>query len=219
MAQAETKVVYPILEKELIEFVKKRREEKGTVITSIIIKKAKSLSETIDIRASEACSNTSSLESPEDISTPMWFDMPRDLTIDFKDAHHSHNYYDVTRALKAEGLDVLEIPRGTTSVLQPPDVSVNKPFKNEMRNLYLIQMVEDDMISDHLKAIVENHLNELPIEDTQAEESNHNDSEPDDDNEQNDNNLDYYDLDYYNENMMDIDYYGEIYCNETIEID
>ena len=42
------KVAYPILENELIEFIK--REEKGTIMTSIIIKKAKSLSETIDIR-------------------------------------------------------------------------------------------------------------------------------------------------------------------------
>ncbi|CAG8763408.1 16116_t:CDS:1, partial [Acaulospora morrowiae] len=35
--------------------------------------------------------------------------------------------------LNIEGLDVLEIPGGTTSVLQPPDVSVNKPFKSGMR--------------------------------------------------------------------------------------
>ncbi|CAG8821252.1 5068_t:CDS:2, partial [Dentiscutata erythropus] len=31
-----------------------------------------------------------------------------------------------------EGLDILEIPGGTTCVLQSPNVSVNKPFKNSM---------------------------------------------------------------------------------------
>lgn len=30
-------------------------------------------------------------------------------------------------------MEVLKIPGGTTSVLQPPDVSVNKPFKSGMR--------------------------------------------------------------------------------------
>lgn len=44
------KMAYPILKNELIEFVKRRREEKGTVTISMIIKKAKSLSETMDIR-------------------------------------------------------------------------------------------------------------------------------------------------------------------------
>lgn len=51
----------------------------------------------------------------------------------FVDAHRSHIRSDVIKALNAEGLDVLEIPGGTTSVLQPPDVSVNKPFKSGMR--------------------------------------------------------------------------------------
>lgn len=37
------------------------------------------------------------------------------------------------KALNTEGLEVKKIPSGTTSVLQPPDVSVNKPFKNGIR--------------------------------------------------------------------------------------
>ncbi|CAG8499227.1 16495_t:CDS:2 [Gigaspora rosea] len=37
------KVTYPILEKKLLEFIKKKREEKGVVTTSMIIKKAKEL--------------------------------------------------------------------------------------------------------------------------------------------------------------------------------
>ncbi|CAG8747027.1 3070_t:CDS:2, partial [Dentiscutata erythropus] len=43
------KAAYSILEKELLEFIKKRREEKGTVTTSIIIKEAKHFSETMNI--------------------------------------------------------------------------------------------------------------------------------------------------------------------------
>ena len=49
----------------------------------------------------------------------------------FVDAHHSHIRSDVIKALNAEGLDVLEIPGRATSILQPPDVSVNKPFNVE----------------------------------------------------------------------------------------
>ncbi|CAG8470563.1 8795_t:CDS:1 [Dentiscutata erythropus] len=51
----------------------------------------------------------------------------------FVDAYRSHNRDYVIKALNLESLDVLEIPGGTTSVLQPPDVSVNKPFKNRIR--------------------------------------------------------------------------------------
>ncbi|CAG8663244.1 10030_t:CDS:2 [Dentiscutata erythropus] len=51
----------------------------------------------------------------------------------FVDGHRSHIHEDVKRAFMVEGLDLLEIPGGTTSILQPPDVSINKPFKNGMR--------------------------------------------------------------------------------------
>ena len=51
----------------------------------------------------------------------------------FVDRHRSYVRDDVVRALNNEGLDVLEIPGGTTSVLQLPDVSINKPFKSGMR--------------------------------------------------------------------------------------
>ncbi|CAG8801200.1 983_t:CDS:1 [Dentiscutata erythropus] len=51
----------------------------------------------------------------------------------FVDGHQSHIRNDIKRAFIVEGLDLLEIPGGTTSVLQPLDVSINKPFKNGMR--------------------------------------------------------------------------------------
>jgi len=57
----------------------------------------------------------------------------KDKGVIFVDRHRSHIREDVVKALNLEGLDVLEIPGGTTSVLQPPDVSVNKPFKSGVR--------------------------------------------------------------------------------------
>ncbi|CAG8709537.1 2440_t:CDS:2 [Dentiscutata erythropus] len=281
------KVVYPMLEKELID-LSETMDIRGMKFSYNWTKRFKQRNKLVKRARTQVAQKV-----PEDILTSIWFDMPRDSTIDFKDTHKVYNRDDVTRALKAEGLDMLEIPRGTTSVLQPLDISVNKPFKNRMRNKWeewmdkgekkytkkgnlkkasyklVYELVsetwreissnlliksfeasglvlnpdgsEDDMISGRLKAIVENCLNELPIEDTQAEESNHDDSEPNDgeldddemdngetnnsemdngeiDNEQNDNNLDYYDLDYYKENIMDIEYYGEMYSNEATEI-
>ena len=57
----------------------------------------------------------------------------RSKSIIFVDAHRSHIRDNVTRVLNVEGLDVLEILDRMTNVLQPPDVSVNKPFKNGMQ--------------------------------------------------------------------------------------
>ncbi|CAG8786209.1 24913_t:CDS:2, partial [Dentiscutata erythropus] len=51
----------------------------------------------------------------------------------FVDGHRSHVQDDVVKALNNEGLDVLEIPGSTTCILQPPDVLVNRPFKNGIR--------------------------------------------------------------------------------------
>ena len=44
------KAVLPMLEKELLEYIKRRREEKGTVTTSMIIKKAKDLGKDQDLK-------------------------------------------------------------------------------------------------------------------------------------------------------------------------
>ncbi|CAG8627368.1 9882_t:CDS:1, partial [Ambispora leptoticha] len=261
------KAAYPLLEDELLEYIKKKREEKCTVTTSMIIKKAKDLGTSLglsDIKFSRGWAETFkqrhklvkrartqiAQKVPEDMpqtvinflriarektyniekkfiisfdETPMWFDMPQNSTIDFKgvhevtvkltgsdklrftvvlsytaageklppmvifklkkkpkgkfprnivvatapsanmtqdlmistfiprvvwarpnsffkskgiiffDAHRSHNRDGVIRKLNSEGLDILEIPGGTTCVLQPLDVSVNKPFKNGMQ--------------------------------------------------------------------------------------
>ncbi|CAG8715024.1 1484_t:CDS:2 [Dentiscutata erythropus] len=177
------KVTYPILEKELLKFIKKRREERGAVTTSMIIKKAKELGKVLDAKDLKFSRDIpivvrnflqSSREKIYNIDkkfglsfdeTPMYFDMPRDSTIDFKvatapstcmtgdlmistyiprvirarpngffkskgilfvDEHRSYIHDDVLKALNIEGLEVLQIPGGTTSVLQPPDVSMDK---------------------------------------------------------------------------------------------
>ncbi|CAG8539661.1 4234_t:CDS:2 [Dentiscutata erythropus] len=232
------KAMYPGLEKELVDYIKKKREEKLAVTTSMIRKKAKELGKTLDIRDAKFSRSwcdrfrkqhslvkrtrtqivqkfpknmllvirdfldvlrekTNVIEKQFIISfdeTPMWFDMPWNSTIDFQgvcevpikttgsdklrfivvlgywtaphanmkgdlmistyipqairsrpngffksksiifvDGHRSHVRDDVKKAFKAERLDLLEIPGETTSVLQPPDVLVNKPFKNEVR--------------------------------------------------------------------------------------
>ncbi|CAG8785957.1 28829_t:CDS:2, partial [Dentiscutata erythropus] len=178
------KPIYPELENELVEYIKKKREEKIAVTTSMIKKKAKELGETLVIKNFLKISQekTSVIENQFIISfdeTPMWFDMPCNSTYDFKgvrevpikttgsdklrftvvlgytasgvklppmtkcffkckgiifvDGHRSHIRDDVKRAFMVEGLDLLEIPGGTTSVLQSPDVSINKLFKNRMR--------------------------------------------------------------------------------------
>src|SRR5271155_3834512 len=44
------KAALPMLEKELLEYIKRRREEKGTVTTSMIIKKAKDLGKDQDLK-------------------------------------------------------------------------------------------------------------------------------------------------------------------------
>ncbi|CAG8488059.1 984_t:CDS:2, partial [Dentiscutata erythropus] len=51
-------------------------------------------------------------------------------TLGLEDAKHI--YKDVIKALNLEGLDVLEIPGETTSILQLPDISANKPFKSDI---------------------------------------------------------------------------------------
>ncbi|CAG8775308.1 19772_t:CDS:2, partial [Dentiscutata erythropus] len=143
----------------------------------------------------------------------------------FVDAYHSHNRNNVIRAFNTEGLNVLEIPGRTTSVLQPPNVSVNKPFKNEMKKRDIERNIlvksfeasgltldpngsEDDKMSHHFKAIVENRLDELSIDDEEApnydngelddDELDNGESDDDelDDSELDDNELDFGELDY-----------------------
>ncbi|CAG8739164.1 9232_t:CDS:2 [Dentiscutata erythropus] len=77
--------------------------------------------------------------------TLMWFDMPQNTTINFEGVCQMPikttgndklcftvvlGYTASGNKLPLTGLDVVEIPGGITCVLQPLDVSVNKPFKN-----------------------------------------------------------------------------------------
>ncbi|CAG8773192.1 9122_t:CDS:2, partial [Acaulospora morrowiae] len=177
------KAMYPTLEEELLDYIRKKREEKNAVTTSMIKKKAKELSKTFNIEDAqfshgwivrfknrhnlvERTRTQIAQKFPEDIplvvrnflkktrektiniekkfiisfdETPMWFDMPRNSTLEFQgdlmistyiprvirarpngffknkgiifvDRHNSHIRDDVIKALNIEGLDVLEIP-------------------------------------------------------------------------------------------------------------
>ncbi|CAG8742217.1 13468_t:CDS:2, partial [Dentiscutata erythropus] len=89
--------MYPGLEKELVDYIKKKKEEKLAVTTSMIRKKTKELGKTLDIRDAKFSlirdflevlyEKTNIIEKQFIIffdKTPMWFDMPRNLTIDFQ---------------------------------------------------------------------------------------------------------------------------------------
>ena len=123
-----SKAKYPTVEKELLDYVKKKREERMSVTTSMIRRKAKELGETLNIQGAKFSSGwverfmrrnklvervrtqyaqklpedtplvvkeflQTAREKTKDIEkkfiisfdeTPMWFDMPRNTTIDFE---------------------------------------------------------------------------------------------------------------------------------------
>ena len=53
------------------------------------------------------------------------------LTLDEASCHQTEK---VINALKESGIFPLSIPAGSTRILQPLDVSINKPFKDKLRN-------------------------------------------------------------------------------------
>ncbi|CAG8773852.1 5062_t:CDS:1, partial [Ambispora leptoticha] len=125
------KAIYPTVEKELLEYIKKKREERMAVTTSMIGRKAKELGQALNIQGAKFSSGwvecfmrrnklvehvrtqyaqklpedmpsvikeflqtsrekTKNIEKKFIISfdeTPMWFDMPRNTTIDFEGVH------------------------------------------------------------------------------------------------------------------------------------
>ncbi|CAG8658429.1 26031_t:CDS:2, partial [Dentiscutata erythropus] len=84
----------------------------------------------------------------------------------FVDNHRSYTHDDVVKALNSEGLDVLEILGGMTSVLQPPDVSeiskevLIKSFESTRLTLNP-DGSENNKISYRLQAIVRDRMNEI----------------------------------------------------------
>ena len=59
------------------------------------------------------------------------------LTLDEAPCHQTEKVFN---ALKESGIFPLFIPAGTTSILQPLDVSINRPFKDKLRNQYATWM-------------------------------------------------------------------------------
>jgi DDE superfamily endonuclease len=49
------------------------------------------------------------------------------------DAYAGHRTDDAKRLLQADNTDLAIIPGGMTSILQPLDVSINKPFKDRFK--------------------------------------------------------------------------------------
>ena len=60
------------------------------------------------------------------------------------DAFRAHLADPVKRALRQTNTDIVVIPGGLTSVLQPLDVCLNKPFKDRMRERWITWMVEGE---------------------------------------------------------------------------
>ena len=58
------------------------------------------------------------------------------------DAFEAHVTETVKRALTRENTNLAVIPGGLTSILQPLDVSLNKPFKDGVRKRWMERMAE-----------------------------------------------------------------------------
>lgn len=58
------------------------------------------------------------------------------------DLFHGHTTKEVKDCLSRNGIDLVVIPNGMTLLLQPLDVSLNKPFKAHVKHLYAEWMAE-----------------------------------------------------------------------------
>ena len=68
--------------------------------------------------------------------TPLTFDMLANSTVDAKGTKSVSIMTTVKRVLKNSRTDLAVIPGGMTSLLQPLDVGVNKPFKDNLRQYW-----------------------------------------------------------------------------------
>ena len=58
------------------------------------------------------------------------------------DSFEAHKTEQVKRSFKSKNTDLAVIPGGLTSVLQPLDVCLNKPFKDRVRQKWMTWMAE-----------------------------------------------------------------------------
>ncbi len=61
----------------------------------------------------------------------------------FLDSYSVHLMGSVNHAINALGVEVIIIPPGCTSVVQPVDIGYNKPFKGLVRDKYEEWMIHD----------------------------------------------------------------------------
>ena len=77
----------------------------------------------------------------------IWQHRPRGLVREKSllvwDNFSAHLTHDVSDAVKATNTDVAVIPGGLTGILQPLDVSINKPFKDGLRKRWVHWMAKD----------------------------------------------------------------------------
>ena len=67
------------------------------------------------------------------------------------DAFEAHKTKQVKRLLKVENADLAVIPGGITSVLQPLDVCLNKPFKDRVRQRWMAEGIHELMATGRQK--------------------------------------------------------------------
>ena len=65
------------------------------------------------------------------------------------DSFQAHRVDSVKRAVRQTNTDIAVIPGGLTSILQPLDVFLNKPFKDHLRELWNDWMIEGQKSFTH----------------------------------------------------------------------
>jgi hypothetical protein len=78
---------------------------------------------------------------------PYVLDAPQHIVpILFLDSYRCHMMASVVEKIQELGVEVEHIPGGCTSLCQPVDVGVNKPFKNRIREQWQMWMIQEGII-------------------------------------------------------------------------
>lgn len=76
----------------------------------------------------------------------------------FLDTFTAHLTSEVQDLFKKSNTTVIIIPGGCTSVLQPLDVSINKPFKDYLRRSWMEYMVDETERTKEVKPPTKQHI-------------------------------------------------------------
>ena len=61
----------------------------------------------------------------------------------FLDSYHCHRMNSVVNVIQDLGVEVEHIPGGCTSLIQPVDIGINKPFKAFLRKTWEKWMIDE----------------------------------------------------------------------------